>query len=232
MEFRCRVGTAAGRGRRGCVRRRQRVPSPPRPGGEGAVGARAASERAVRARRPVPVAAAAPADPDARVPGVQPGTGDAAEGGDAAGAVARSAAAARAEPVVPQRAERRLREGESRHGAVGGLRRARGSVSARLHGLAAGGGAERRSRLRAAALRVVLEDHRDDQAQDGVGAGLPGHPGLPVHRAGRDHRAEGGAGVLGVLRVVRIAAAAGDARDRPRVGHPPASVRCCWSAPS
>ena len=52
------------------------------------------------------------------------------------------------------------REGAGRHGAVGRVRRARRSVSARLHRVAAGRRAQRQPRRGAAPLRRVREGHR------------------------------------------------------------------------
>ena len=75
-------------------------------------------------------------DPPRRVPDLQPGTGDAAQGRHAARAVARHPAPAPDQSGVQGRARRRAREGARRHGAVGRLHRARRSVSRRLHGVA------------------------------------------------------------------------------------------------
>ena len=50
------------------------------------------------------------------------------------------------------------------------------TVSARLHGVAAGRRAQRQSRCGAATLRRVHEGHRDGEAQDDLGARLPGDP--------------------------------------------------------
>ena len=111
-------------------------------------------------------------------------------------------------PVVPPGARRRPREGAVGHRAVGRLRRAPRPVSQRLHGVAAGRRAQRQPRRDAAPLRRVHEDHRDGEAQDGLGARLSGDPDLARARARDDHRPEGRAGVLGLLRVVRRGAAA------------------------
>ncbi len=62
---------------------------------------------------------------------------------------------------LPGGARRCPREGAVGDGAVGRVRRAHGDVSARLHGLAAGGRAQRQPRRGAAPLRRVHEDRRD-----------------------------------------------------------------------
>ena len=60
-----------------------------------------------------------------RVPRLQPGAGDAAQGGHAAGAVARHPAPPRHQPVFKARARRRLRTGAAGQRAVGSVRGAR-----------------------------------------------------------------------------------------------------------
>mgnify|MGYP003694759267 CR=1 FL=1 len=73
--------------------------------------------------RRVAAAAAAQRHQHARVPGLQPGAGDAAQGRHAAGAVARPAEAARRRRrSFRARARRRAREGAVGHGAVGRVR--------------------------------------------------------------------------------------------------------------
>ena len=112
MEFRCRLGT---------------------PGGEIVEGVYVADsearlrrefeekglyvlaiQRAGRAALGSPQAPAAQPDLDARVPGLQSGAGDAAQGRHAAGAVARHPPPARREPAAQNRAGRRLRAGSGR----------------------------------------------------------------------------------------------------------------------
>ena len=124
----------------------------------------------------------------ARVSGLQPGIGDAAQGGHAARAVARSTQTPRGVASLPRRARRCLREGAIGNGAFGGVRGARVASADRLYGLAAGGRAERQPGHRAAAFRRILEDHRNHQAQDDLGPGLPGHPHVSGAGARHGHR--------------------------------------------
>ena len=94
------------------VRRRQRGPAPPRVRGEGPVRPRdSAAGRAASARLALPRRRRI-ATP--RVPRLQPGAGDAAEGRHAAGAVARHPAAPRHQPRLQVRARRRPRAGARR----------------------------------------------------------------------------------------------------------------------
>ena len=117
-----------------------------------------------------------PQDQPPRVPGVQPGAGDVAEGRHAAGAVARHPAHAAHQPGVQVGARRRAREGAGRHGAVGRLRGAWRSVSVRLYRVADGRRARRQPRCRAAALRGVFEDGRHGPLEDHLRDDLSGHP--------------------------------------------------------
>ena len=130
--------------------------------------------------------AAAHGDQHARVPRLQPGTGDAAQGRHAAGPVARSAEAARRRRRCSARVLDDVHEKVRSGTALSDAFAAHGDLfPARLHGLAARRRAQRQPRRGAAALRRVHEDHRDGEAQDGLGAGLPGDSDLARARARR-----------------------------------------------
>ena len=216
MEFRCRLGTAGGDIIEGVyvaeseARLRREFE-------EKGLYVLAVQRAGRRGARIVP-AAEAVADLRPRVPGLQPGAGDAAQGRHAARAVARHSAAARGESAVQDRARRRVRAGAGGQRAVGSLRGARHAVPGRLHGVAAGGREERQPRGGAAALRRVREGRVRRAAEDDLGAGLSGDPAAAVVRRRRDHRAEGGAGVRSFYNQFGQGAAALDADHRRDVG--------------
>ena len=112
MEFRCRLSTPGGEITEEISRRRQRSAAAPRARGEGAL--RPVAPAAARGRRVRGSSAHQTPDARARVPGLQPGAGHAAQGRHAARAVARHPATAAPAPAVPRRARRRPREGAGR----------------------------------------------------------------------------------------------------------------------
>ena len=152
----------------------------------------------------------------ARVPDLQPGAGDAAQGRHAARAVARHPAPAPDQPGLQGRARRRAREGAGRDGAVRRLRRARRPVLGRLHRVARRRRAQRQPRHRAAPLRRLLEGHRHGAPQDHLGAAVSGDPRRPGARAGRHHRRAGRAG----LRRSSTRASTGSCRWSPGASSP------------
>ena len=76
-------------------------------------------------------------------------------------------------------------------------------VPQHLHGVAGRRGAERQPRQRSPPICRVHEGHRHCQAEDGLGARLPGDPDHARAGPGLDHRAEGRADVLRLLRLIR-----------------------------
>ncbi len=157
----------------------------------------------------------------ARVPDVQPGTGDAAEGRHAARAVARPPEAPRPVADLSRGARRRARESALRHGVVRRVCGARRAVSQRVCRVAAGGRAQRQPRHGAAALRRLRARHRDGEAQDRVGARVSHDSDRARPRHGRAHRAEGRARVLRLLRVVRRQSSARHTHHRRRLRRHP-----------
>ena len=137
---------------------------------------------------------------------------------DAARAVARDPASPGYQPDVQVGARRRLRTGPSGQLAVGSVRGARSAVSGRLYGFSPCRGEERQPRTGHPALRRLRKGRRGGEAEDDLGAGLPGDPAGARHGRRGHHRPEGGAGVRQVLRAVRPAAAAVDTVHRRRLG--------------
>ena len=89
------------------------------------------------------------------------------------------------EPGVQVGAGRRPRARAGGERAVGGVRGARHAVPRRLHGVAAGRREERQPRAGHPPLRGLREGRREREAQDDLGAGLPGHPARAVARRRR-----------------------------------------------
>ena len=212
MEFRCRLGTPSGEVIEGVyiaeseARLRREFDEK----GLFVLGL----HRAGGSRLGVARAAAPRQSLDARVHRLQPGAGDAAQGRDAAGAVAGHPAPPGHQPGLQGGAGRRQRARPGGKLAVRGVRGARHDVSRRLYGVDSGRREERQSRAGHPALRRLRQGRRERQAADDLGAGLPGDPDGAVGGRGVDHHAEGGAGVRRVLRPVRAGAAAVDPRHR------------------
>ena len=144
-------------------------------------------------------------DCDPRVPGLQPGAGDAAQGRHAARAVARHPAAPGQQPVLQVGTQRRLRSRACRQLAVGVVRGARGALSRRLHGVAHGRREERQPRAGHPPLRRLRQSGRGRPSQGHLGADLSGGPLRALgHRRGHPGAA-GRAAVRRLLRAVRQA---------------------------
>ena len=126
------------------------------------------------------------------------------------------------------RARRRPRQGALGRGPLGRLRGARAALLADLHGVADGRRAQRQPRTGAASLRRVRAGAQCRPAQDHLGAGLSGRPGLPLAGRGRHHRHQGRAGVQRLLRQLRRRAALGHAHHRGAVSD--GSAATCWSS--
>ena len=175
----------------------------------------ASSAPADSASHPSPFPAVPYLDP--RVRRVQPGTGHAAQGWHAARAVARHSSPPRHQPGLQVGARRRLRAGPGGQLAVGGVRGA-GPVSRGLHGVADGRREERQPRAGHPPLRRLRQGRREREAEDDLGADLPGVLLVLSLVVVVDHRAEGRAGVRRLLRAVRAGAAALDAGHRRGLG--------------
>ncbi len=131
MEFRCRLGTSAGQVIEGVYI----APSEAHLRRElEEKGLHVLSLAARGGVKGITIGAAE--DSPRRVPDLQPGAGDPAQGRHAARAVARHPAPAAQQSGVQGRARRRAREGARRHGAVRRLHRPRRPLSRRLHGVA------------------------------------------------------------------------------------------------
>ena len=207
MEFRCRLASPNGEIVEGVYVADTRSPAAPRARGEGPLRPLAAAEG--RHRRRLAAAAAAPERQHARVPGLQPGTGDAAEGRHAARPVARPAeAAASTSPVfrrVLDDVHERVRSGSALSDAFA----AHGDLFPRVYtaSLLAG---ERSGNLDAVLRRYVEYTKIIATVKRKTVSALVYPAILIVAGAGPrlDHRAEGRAGVRGLLRDVRRRAAA------------------------
>ena len=167
MEFRCRLGTAGGRS--------SRASTSPRARRTCAASSKTRACTSCRWRRaarvPGPVARPARRISRARVPDLQPGAGDAAQGRHAAGAVARHPApAGLSNPTfkaVLDDVHEKVRGGTALSDAFA---RARRPVLRRLHGVADGRRAQRQPRHGAPPLRRLREGHRHGAAQRTISA--------------------------------------------------------------
>ena len=196
VEFRCRLASPTGEIVEGVLCRRHRGPAAARARGERAVTSFRCSRRARSAAYRFSLPASGDQHP--RVPGLQPGVGDAAQGRHAAGPVAGPPEAARR----PRRLFRHVLDDVTRRS--GRARRLSDALAA--HGDLLSRASTRRvaARRRAAAATSTrrcgatvehYEGHRDGQRKDGLGARSTWRSSIGARdRARRHHRPEGRAG--------------------------------------